>query len=179
MEIEMQRIDTRLLHAAALVVTVVLAGCSSPTAAPAAPAAAAAGAATTGIHAPAATDLTISGDAMRTCGLETSSPQMYIFDGAGKLASTEIGFAPDSPLNIESGKPGRGVDNVAKLQSCLQGAGVAPDTWTACGADFCVIRILPDATVGHCPYCDQSQLALDAYFGARHANVVYHTLYFK
>lgn len=125
-------------------------------------------------------DVVIDGKDWREgCGLETSSPQVYIFDRTGALVSTELGYSPGAPLNIEAGKPGRGFENLDKLKKCMVTRGVEFERWQKCGADYCVTRILPDASVGHCPYCDLTQASLDAFFSSRGAKVAYHSIFFK
>ncbi|MEJ7745333.1 MAG: hypothetical protein WKF61_00970 [Luteimonas sp.] len=112
----------------------------------------------------------------KKCGLTPKTPQVYIFNTRGELTSTELGFSPGMPLNIEVGQLGSGFNNVTKLENCVVGQGIDFGGWRRCDADYCVVRVLP-ARADVCLYCDSTQSSLDAFFAARGAKVSYRDIF--
>lgn len=106
-------------------------------------------------------------DFVNNSGIEPTFPQVWIFDKTGALISTERGYSSDRPLNIEADKQATVAADVAKLEQYLETKGVRFERWQRCGTDYCVVQLIPDASLGECPPCGMMESRLDAYFSAR------------
>lgn len=115
-------------------------------------------------------------DFINKSGVEPRFPQLWIFDKTGTLISTERSYIPGQPLNIEVNKRGPVAEYVADLEEYLNTKEVRFDHWRQCGTDYCVVKLLPDPSLGHCEPCNVMQSQLDAYFSARDATVTYRTV---
>src|SRR5690606_26326608 len=78
----------------------VLAGCTDGRSS-----AAGAGASTENIGSSVVVDVK---DFIENSGVKPMTPQLWIFDGTGEMISTEYGYLPGQPLNIEANKLGPG-----------------------------------------------------------------------
>lgn len=115
-------------------------------------------------------------DFIENSGIKPSFPQIWIYDRNGALISTERAYRPGQSLNIESNKPGPVSADAGQLEKYLIAKGATFDRWRNCGAEYCVVRLLPAESVGNCPPCGEMQYQLDAYFSSQGAEVAYHTV---
>ena len=76
----------------------------------------------------AGSEVALSTRALRACGIEAASPQIFAFKDA-KLVSTEYGFSPGQPLNLETSKPGPLASKLDGLGPCGSENGGHFDSW--------------------------------------------------
>ncbi len=116
-------------------------------------------------------------DFIKESGLEPTFPQLWIFDGTGRLISTERSYMLGKPLNMETESPGPVFSEMGKLEKYLTLNAVQFNRWSRCGADYCVVMIAPDASLlADCEPCKLMQSQLDEYFSSRGSSVAYRTV---
>ena len=110
-------------------------------------------------------------------GVAPTFPQLWIFNADGKLISTERSFRINEPLHLETGEMGPVAGDAERIGSYLARRDVDFDRWKKCGFDYCVVKLVPDASmVERCEGCDRMQSSLDQYFLAQGAAAVQHTV---